>query len=100
MTKFTVEETNLICIYDPGNRAGTIAELQNMTQYLMPDESELKALAEGVICKLEAMTDEDYDILSDELTPDQFSAFGGEDAAFGCMLCSYYDDEYDGDEIE
>ena len=45
MTVFTPEEINLICIYDPGNRAGTIYELRSMMAYLMPDETDLKELA-------------------------------------------------------
>ena len=87
MPHFSTEEINLICLYDPGNRAGTIYELRNMTRYLMPDEADLMKLTDAVISKLEAMTDADYDALSDELTPDCFEAFDGEDAAFGsCFL--------------
>ncbi len=67
MSRFTTEEINLICVYDPGNRAGTIYELRDMMRYLMPDESELKALAEGVVAKLESMTDDEYEELNREL---------------------------------
>ena len=35
MNMFTPEEISLICIYDPGNRAGTIAELRDMMRYLI-----------------------------------------------------------------
>ena len=83
MPELSCEEINLICLYDPGNRAGTIYELRNMKRYLMPDEADLMKLTDGVISKLEAMTDADYDTLSDELTPDRFEAFDCEDAAFG-----------------
>lgn len=69
MIRFNEDEINLICLYDPGNRAGTIYELRDMIRYLMPDEADLKALAEGVAGKLEQMTDMEYDALSRELTP-------------------------------
>lgn len=67
MNMFTPEEISLICIYNPGNRAGTIAELRDMMRYLMPDELELKQLTQGVIKKLEKMSDSAFDALSDEL---------------------------------
>ena len=53
MTQFTTEELNLITLYDPGNRAGTIYELRDMTRYLMPDENDLLKLTQGVIAKLD-----------------------------------------------
>ena len=49
MTQFTTEELNLITLYDPGNRTGTIYELRDMTRYLMPDETDLLKLTQGVI---------------------------------------------------
>lgn len=82
MNNFTTEEINLICIYDPGNRVGTIYELREMMNYLMPDEEDLKALTQGVIDKLEAMTDADYLALSDELTPDCVESFDCEATAY------------------
>ena len=99
MPEFSCEEINLICLYDPGNRAGTIYELRNMKRYLMPDEADLMKLTDGVISKLEAMTDADYDALSDELTPDCFEAFDGEDAAFGSCFPDIMDIDPDA-EIE
>lgn len=83
MSIFTNEEINLICVYDPGNRTGTIYELRDMVRYLMPDEEELQQLAESVIEKLEDMTDDEYNELSDELTPDTFDSFDDEDSAYG-----------------
>ena len=65
----------------------------------MPDEKELKELTNTVISKLEAMTDFEYDVLSDELTPDRFEAFDGEDAAFGSCFPSIMDIDPDA-EIE
>lgn len=95
MSIFTTEEVNLICIYDPGNRAGTIYELRDMMRYLMPDEAELKTLAEGVVAKLESMTDAEYDELSEELSISM--DFESEDAAYGFMPPFFYDD-FDPDE--
>ena len=90
MTVFTTEEINLICIYDPGNRAGTIEELKNMMKYLMPDETDLRHLAEGVVHKLESITDEEYDELSNSLTPD--CSFDCEDSALGGFLLDLFDE--------
>lgn len=84
MPDFSAEEINLICIYDPGNRAGTIYELRNMKSYLLPDETDLMKLTDGVIAKLEKMTNAEYDAFSDELTPDCIDAFDCEDSA----MCS------------
>jgi hypothetical protein len=81
MTQFTTEELNLITLYDPGNRAGTIYELRDMTHYLMPDENDLLKLTQGVIAKLEGMTDEEFDALADEMVPEYLSGFWDEDSA-------------------
>ena len=81
MTQFTTEELNLITLYDPGNRAGTIYELRDMTRYLMSDETDLLHLTQGVIAKLEDMTDEEFDALADEMVPDYLAGFWDEDSA-------------------
>ena len=92
MSTFSEKEMNLICIYDPGNRIGTICELRNMMDYLMLDENELKDLALGVITKLEKMTDSDYEVLSDEMTPDTFDGFADEDSACAGSFSLLWDD--------
>ena len=99
MTLFTPEEINLICIYDPGNRAGTIYELRSMMDYLMPDKTDLKALAEGVISKLEKMTDDEYDAFSDELSMEAFPDIMDEDSGYG-FLWPLWDDIDPDAEIE
>ena len=81
MTQFTTEELNLITLNDPGNRAGTIYELRDMTRYLMPDENDLLKLTHGVIAKLEGMTDEEFDALADETVPEYLAGFWDEDSA-------------------
>lgn len=68
MNTFTFEETNLLCIYNAGDRTGTMTALEEMRGYLEPDEAELLALTDAVLEKLRAMTDEAYEQL--ELYPD------------------------------
>ena len=66
MNALTFEETNLLCIYNPGSRLGAIEALTEMRRELSPDETELLALTDST--KLRAMTDADFDAL--ELYPD------------------------------
>lgn len=70
MQNYTVEEVNLMCIYDTGDRSGLIREIEEMTHYLTPDETELSALADAVLNKLRGMTDEQYAALMNEMIPD------------------------------
>ena len=67
---FTIEEINLMCIYDTGTRSGLIAALTDMLRYLQTDESELRNLTESVITWLNAMTDAEYAQLMPSLIPD------------------------------
>ena len=78
MTNFTNEELTLICLYDPGSRAGVLSELRDMLRYLMPDEQILKELTESTINKLEQMTDEEYKALSEKLVASGFDPFAEE----------------------
>ncbi len=68
--KFTVEETNLMCIYGTQSRRGLIDELAEMQTHLAADETELFALTISVIDKLSAMGDEEFESLLGELIPD------------------------------
>lgn len=70
MEKFTVEETNLMCVYDTGTRSGLIAELEAMRTHLEPDETELAELTRSVTEKLRGMSGEEYAGLSETLIPD------------------------------
>jgi len=47
-------------LYNPGTRQGLMQELRLMQCYLMPDETALRELSEGVIEKLKLMTDTDF----------------------------------------
>ena len=68
MNALTFEETNLLCIYNPGSSLGAIEALSEMRGHLEPDETELLALTDSTLAKLRAMTDADFDAL--ELYPD------------------------------
>lgn len=60
---FTVEETNLMCIYNTGSRTDLLSELTEMQTHLQSDETELKELATSVIAKLQGMSDDDFIIV-------------------------------------
>ena len=49
MSKFNVEETNLMCIYNTGTRTGLISELNEMQTHLEQNEKELLELARTVV---------------------------------------------------
>lgn len=70
MEHFTIEEINLMCIYDTGTRSGLIAALTDMLGYLQADEAELRLLSESVISRLNTMTDAEYAQLMPSLIPD------------------------------
>ena len=44
MNRFTVEESNLMCIYNTGSRADLLFELAQMKNHIAADETELLAL--------------------------------------------------------
>ena len=68
MNPLTFEETNLLCIYNPGTRQGAIEALNEMRGYLTLEETELRELTDSTLAKLRAMTDAEFDEL--ELYPD------------------------------
>ena len=68
--KFTVEETNLMCIYGTDSRTNLINELEEMQVHLQADETELKELTKSVLTKLKSMTDSEYDEVKEELVAD------------------------------
>ena len=70
MSNFTVEETNLMCIYNTGTRTGLLLELSEMQTQLGKDETELLELTHTVIGKLTAMTDEEFNSITAELVAD------------------------------
>ena len=70
MSKFTVEEINLICIYHTGSREDLISELSKMQTHLQKDETELLGLTYSVIDKLNSMKDDEFEDVIVELVAD------------------------------
>ena len=64
----TYEERMLMAICNTGSREGLIDKLVDMRSYIEPEEEELIALIDSAVSKLEAMTDEEFDLL--DLAPD------------------------------
>ena len=60
MRTFTFEETNLLCIYNTGSRAGLIEALTEMRGELLPEETELRELTDSALSKLQAMNDAEF----------------------------------------
>ena len=69
MMEFTIEEINLMCIYDTGTRQGLMDELRAMQGDLLPEEVELRRLTENVLAKLYGMTDDEYAQMQESLIP-------------------------------
>ena len=65
---FNGEEMMLMMLYNTGTRLGLVQELRLMQCYLMPDETALRELSEGVIEKLKMLTDAEFAEL--EFPPD------------------------------
>lgn len=60
LTNFNGEELTLMMLYNSGSRLGLMQELRLMQCYLLPDETALRELSEGVIKKLKLMTDAEF----------------------------------------
>ena len=60
MDRFSIEELNLMCIYDTGTRSGLIAGLEKIALELAPDDAELSELIQSALKKLTAMSDQEY----------------------------------------
>lgn len=57
---FNGEELTLMMLYNSGSRLGLMQELRLMQCYLLPDETALRELSEGVIEKLKLLTDAEF----------------------------------------
>ncbi|RKJ31319.1 hypothetical protein D7X25_36060 [bacterium 1XD42-8] len=58
MDKFTVEEINLMCVFEGQDRKGMIAEIKNIIPHIQ--DNDMVELAEQVLGKLEAMRDAEF----------------------------------------
>lgn len=55
---FTVEEINLICIFESRSRTKVISDIKKAIKYL--DDDEMVELSNRVVAKLDDMTDEKF----------------------------------------
>ena len=60
MDRFSIEELNLMCIYDTGTQSGLIAGLEKIALELAPEDAELAGLVQNALKKLTAMSDQEY----------------------------------------
>lgn len=58
MEKFTVEEINLMCVFDRRSRTELIEEIDSVLLHL--DDKDMEELANRVIGKLQGMSDEEF----------------------------------------
>ena len=63
---FSIEEENLIYMFDKGDRALSIETMQNILPHIVGPEMQL--LLTSTITKLESITDSDYRQLSVDFT--------------------------------
>lgn len=68
MKRFTKDERMMMLLYNPGTRAGLVAELEAMRLQLAPSERRLVRLTKSVLEKLDGMTDAEFNSL--DLYPD------------------------------
>ena len=58
MGKFTVEEINLMCVFNTSSRKELIEDIGRVLSHLK--ESKMEELAGNVLTKLQEMTDEEF----------------------------------------
>ena len=56
--KFTVEEINLMCVFEGQDRTGMIADIKNVIPHIQ--DSDMVELAAQVLGKLENMSDAEF----------------------------------------
>ena len=59
---FTVEEENLICIYDISNRTALKASI--VTAYSYSEDSDINEIMRNILNKLDSMSDEDFSAMT------------------------------------
>ena len=58
MDKFTLEEINLMCVFEGQDRGGMITDIKNVIPHIQ--DSDMVELSKQVLEKLEAMSDGDF----------------------------------------
>jgi hypothetical protein len=62
LSLFTVEEENLICIFDTDNRSSLITDIKlTLSDF---EDPELQEITENIIRKLNSMTDDEFNNLT------------------------------------
>ena len=64
----TLDERMMILLYSSGTKPGLVSKLHEIQRCLTPEETELMALTQRVLTKVDAMTDEEFQGL--DLMPD------------------------------
>ena len=76
MMKFTVEESNLICMYNTGTRIRTLAGLRMLLPLI--DDPDMRAVTDSAAVKLDNMTDAEFAAIAFEpVPPDAEDEHGG-----------------------
>ena len=70
MPTFTEDECILIGCYLGETREETILNLEEMSEYISSDESDLDLLTSSAVYKLTQITDEQFNAMSDDFFPD------------------------------
>lgn len=63
--KFTRDEQMLMILYNPGSRTGLIEELSKVRGMLTREDKDLKKMVDGLLPKLNQISDTDYDQILD-----------------------------------
>jgi hypothetical protein len=58
LSSFTVEQENLLCIYDTSTRTACIAEIADALPHF--DDPDMREIAESTLATLHGMTDGDF----------------------------------------
>ena len=58
MNKFTVEESNFMCVFEAQNRMKMMEEIRRVMPHIK--DSDMEELAEQVLGKLQNMSDEEF----------------------------------------
>ena len=69
LTSFTVEQENLLCIFDTSTRADCMEDITFSLQYF--DDPDMREIAESTLVVLQSMTDDEFSAL--DLSPAYYS---------------------------
>ena len=58
LTSFTVEQENLLCVFDTSTRAACMAEISDAIPHF--DDPDMREIAESTLAVLQTMTDDEF----------------------------------------